>query len=294
MKLDDADILEKLRGISSSAANQYLEYIVVAKKSPVKSFHEELLGDLIDRAATEVKDDGVRYHLEELGKSSHHAQTAARLITSDSEYRLRPDNEPYCVFLADIAPDTPIKSLRLKLMLFLQGSPFYDLAKAAERLKALGPLKYELAIVLGRQGRNRQALQLLARDIGDGYSAQTYCTQGGEIMPPKIARRVAKKVPALEGWAILGEIGRKRRGTIDAAGQEGLVMELLGVYMRDGSVQRAKRGRAAGAHDSRATTSKETAALLNAQAMHTDVLEASHCRRQARALLIKTGAQAHA
>lgn len=201
------------------------------------------------------------------------------LMVADSEYRLRPDDDPYCVFLADVAPDTPIKSLRLKLMLFLQGSPFYDLAKAAERLKGLEPLRYELAIVLGRQGRNRQALQLLAREIGDGYSAQTYCTQGGEIIPPKIARRVAKKVPALEGWAILGEIGRKRRGTIDAAGQEGLVMELLGVYMRDGSVVRGKRGKAAEAEDARAMTSKETAALLNAQAMHTDVLEVGDSAR---------------
>lgn len=37
-------------------------------------------------------------------------------------------------------------------------------------------------------------------------------------------------------WAALGEIGRKRRGTVDAKTQERLVMELLGVYMRDGYV----------------------------------------------------------
>ena len=88
-------------------------------------------------------------------------------------------------------------------------------------------------------GRNRQALQLLARDIGDSVSAQTFCTQGGEIIPPRVARSVARHVPELSDWAALGEIGRKRRGTVDAKTQEGLVMELLGVYMRDGLVDHA-------------------------------------------------------
>jgi len=54
------------------------------------------------------------------------------------------------VFFADIAPNTPIKSLRLKLMLYLQGSPFLDLQKTASRLEALPALKPEFAIVLGR------------------------------------------------------------------------------------------------------------------------------------------------
>jgi hypothetical protein len=69
---------------------------------------------------------------------------------TDAEYRLQVDPEPFCVFVADVAPDTPIKSLRLKLMLFLQGSPFYDLQRAASRLEGIDPLKPELAIVLGR------------------------------------------------------------------------------------------------------------------------------------------------
>ena len=62
--------------------------------------------------------------------------------------------------------------LRLKLILFLQGSPFYDLTSAAKRLEEIAPLKTELAIVLGRQGKNKRALRLLARDIGDFVSQQ--------------------------------------------------------------------------------------------------------------------------
>ncbi len=73
-----------------------------------------------------------------------------RLTRADAEYRLLPEPEPFCTFVAEVAPNTPIKNLRLKLMLFLQGSPFYDLQAAATRLESLAALRFEYAIVLGR------------------------------------------------------------------------------------------------------------------------------------------------
>lgn len=72
------------------------------------------------------------------------------MLILDSEYRLRSDAQPYCVFLAEVAPKTPIKLIRLKLLLFLQGSPFFDLSVAADRIAKLDLLKPELAVVLGR------------------------------------------------------------------------------------------------------------------------------------------------
>ncbi|RSH83741.1 hypothetical protein EHS25_005356 [Saitozyma podzolica] len=233
VKLDDVALVDDLRNISQVAAGRYLEYVVVAKKSPAKELHEDLLGRLLDEAEEEVKDDGVKYHLEEL----------------DAEYRLQVDPEPFCVFVADVAPDTPIKSLRLKLMLFLQGSPFYDLQRAASRLEGIDPLKPELAIVLGRSPTDPREG---SRRLGIGPDV-LYLRRGGH--PPKVGRRVARKVPAMEPWAALGEVGRRKRTVVEEGTQTGLVMELLGVYMRDG-----------------ASTSKEAAALLNAQSIHLDVL----------------------
>ena len=166
------------------------------------------------------------------------------------------DPEPFCVFIADFAPKTPVKETRLKAMLFLQGSPFFNLQEAEERLAKVEQLKYERAIVLGKVcfsssmqvywgmhtsdgqlGRSRQALQLLAREVSDSVSAQTFCTQDGEVIPPRVANRVAQRVPELAAWAALCEVGRGPRDAekvVDAATQQGLVMELLGVYMRDG------------------------------------------------------------
>lgn len=239
IKLDDETLITDLHNIDKDAANRYLEHVVVVKRSANRSLHESLLDQLIHQVGAQIQDDGVRYHLEELGTCPpcHLTQVSAvDRLSTDAEYRLSADSQPFPIFLADIAPATPIKALRLKLMLFLQGSPFYDTSKVVDRLEAMVQLKTELAIVLGKQGKNKKALRLLAKDIGDFVSAQLYCTQGGEIMPPKIAHLIAGHVPELVDWATLGDVGRRRRGTVDAKTQEGLVMDLLGVYMQDGLV----------------------------------------------------------
>ena len=246
--LNDVALLSDLRAIDPIIADKYLEHAVVIRKSRIRELHEQLLEQLLVVASKEVSDEGVRYHLEEL----------------DAEYRLS-ESRPFAVFLADVAPTTPIKMVRLKLILFLQGSPFYDLAAATMRIEKMPALKTEMAIILGRQGQHKRALRLLALDVGDFVSAQAYCTQGGEIIPPKIAHLIAAHVPELAGWATLGDVGRKRRGTVDAKIQESLVMDLLGVYMQD--------------EKSRESTARQGAALLNAQAIHLDMLDVGTASR---------------
>ena len=70
IQLDDSSLIEELRGISQEAANSYLEYAVVQKRSPDRSMHEALLGRLLDSVEEQLSDDGVKYHLEELGTSA--------------------------------------------------------------------------------------------------------------------------------------------------------------------------------------------------------------------------------
>ncbi|KAL7421749.1 hypothetical protein Q5752_003520 [Cryptotrichosporon argae] len=236
--IDDAKLVAALDGISPDAADRYLEHIVVDRHSSVRALHEKLLDKLMNAALEQVTDDGVKYHLEEL----------------DAEYRLAADSRPYPVFLADVAPPTPIKTLRLKLILFLQGSPFVDLGKVLQQLEGVDELAMERAIVLGRLGRHRPALAVLARDLADATSAQTYCTQNGELIPPKVARQVAAHVPELSAWAALGDVGRLGRRPVAPDEQKELVMELLRAYMGEG--QRAR-----------------TAGVLDAQSVHLDVGE---------------------
>ncbi len=68
VKLDDVALVGDLRAINDDAANQYLEHVVVMKRIPNRQLHEALLTRLLDLTAEAVEDDGVKYHLEELGK----------------------------------------------------------------------------------------------------------------------------------------------------------------------------------------------------------------------------------
>jgi len=68
MKLDDATLIDELRKHSAEAARRYLEHVVVSKKSPNKALHRELLENLFHGAEEQLANDGVKYHLEELGK----------------------------------------------------------------------------------------------------------------------------------------------------------------------------------------------------------------------------------
>jgi hypothetical protein len=67
IKLDDVALMNDIRAFSPAAADQYLEHVVVSKRNPSKDLHEKLLENLLAEAGTSVSDDGVRYHLEELG-----------------------------------------------------------------------------------------------------------------------------------------------------------------------------------------------------------------------------------
>lgn len=143
----------------------------------------------------------------------------------------------------------------MKTILFLQGSPFYDLVEAEKRLQSIDKLFYEKAIVYGRVSdtrcfclyrlpvlmrlstqleRHDKALHLLAIRMRDSVSAETYCSQGGVVVPPKIARAIGTRMHDLEPWVALGEVGRRRKGTIEGEQRERLVMALLKVYMEDG------------------------------------------------------------
>lgn len=69
-KLDDVALIGELRKFSKEAAKRYLEHVVVSKKSPNKKLHHDLLDNLLSEAEDQVNNDGVKYHLEELGMSS--------------------------------------------------------------------------------------------------------------------------------------------------------------------------------------------------------------------------------
>lgn len=60
--------MTELSAIDEDVANRYLEHVVVIKRSPNRMLHQALLDHLLESVSKEVQDDGVKYHLEELGE----------------------------------------------------------------------------------------------------------------------------------------------------------------------------------------------------------------------------------
>lgn len=209
----------------------YLEHIVVKQRSPSRDLHQQLLCSLLDEIQRTIVDDGVKYHLDEL--QEEYKKETERIAGIKGKER-----ETFIYFFARLAPDTPIKRLRLKLAFFLHGSPFYDITQAEQRLEGMERLVYEKAIVYGKLGKHRPALQLLALTLSDPLSAQTYATASGEILPPRLARSASSisGIGALEAWATLGEVGKRKKVKDDGGKlEEALVQDLLDVYMQDGT-----------------------------------------------------------
>lgn len=98
---------------------------------------------MLDEIQRIIVDDGVKYHLDEL--QEEYKKETERIAGIKGKER-----ETFIYFFARLAPDTPIKRLRLKLAFFLHGSPFYDITQAEQRLEGMERLVYEKAIVYGK------------------------------------------------------------------------------------------------------------------------------------------------
>lgn len=87
-KLDDAALVDELRRFSEEAAGRYLQHVVVSKKSANKKLHKDLLDGLLFEAEQQVRDDGVKYHLQELGTcdSGRGTGNSLRLQTRSIDY----------------------------------------------------------------------------------------------------------------------------------------------------------------------------------------------------------------
>ncbi|KAJ7285781.1 hypothetical protein C8J57DRAFT_1285778 [Mycena rebaudengoi] len=245
---DDLLLLEQIREANPSAGAQFLEYLVLQKRSLSRDLHTQLAMTCIDQLLAVLDDEAVSKLWR--AKASHYASNRSESTTSFFSY------------FSSTTPDSPSKHVRLKTVLFLQGSSLYDAEIIRERLVPHSKriLSLELAIVDGKLGNHRAALSTLVHDLHDASSAEAYCTLGGDVIPGKVAQSICGDTKlGLSMWAI-GFNGRGRQktdpGDDGAAKRTELLRILLEVYMSD-EVASAERA----AH------------LLNAQAMNLDVVD---------------------
>ncbi|KAF9495136.1 hypothetical protein BDN71DRAFT_1559699 [Pleurotus eryngii] len=245
---DDLATLKQLRGVNMSAAAIYLEYLILVRGNNSPAYHDDFAMTSVDQLISAISDESV--------SKLWRAKTVSYASSSHNE-------SSFPSYFASTTPDSDHKRTRLKTIVFLQSSAFYDPKLLRERLLSQPKiLTLELAIVEGKLSNHRSALQILANDMRDDISAETYCTLQGQVIPPKILRSIADKVdPSLSQWNGIQQpvstpsIARQN-STTDSQLKSDLLKLLLEVYMMDeaGPANRAAR-------------------LLNAQAASLDIVD---------------------
>ncbi|KAJ7172426.1 hypothetical protein C8R46DRAFT_1085911 [Mycena filopes] len=245
---DDLSLLEQIREANPAAGAQFLEYLVLQKRSSSRDLHTQLAMVCVDQLLAALEDEQVSQLWR--AKASPHASSRDSSVTFFS-------------YFASTTPDSPSKLVRLKTVLFLQGSSLYDAALIRERLVPLSKriLSLELAIVDGKLGNHRAALSALVNDLHDSSSAEAYCTLGGDVIPWKVAQAICADTKLGLGIWASGFSGKGRQKTMDAndgdaVKRKELLKILLEVYMSDEEA-----------------SAERAAHLVNSQAMNLDVVD---------------------
>ncbi|KAJ7449862.1 hypothetical protein FB451DRAFT_1530211, partial [Mycena latifolia] len=244
---DDLSLLEQIREANPAAGAQFLEYLVLQKRSSSRDLHTQLAMLCVDQLLAALEDE-----------------TVSTLWRAKAfSYRRSDSASTFFSYFASMTPDSPTKLVRLKTVLFLQGSSLYDAEVIRERLLPLSKhiLSLELAIVDGKLGNHRAALSTLVNDLRDSSSAEAYCTLGGDVIPGKVAQAICGDAKLGLGMWASGLGGRSRQNTLDFNGDDTakkteLLKILLEVYMSD-----------------EAASAERAAHLVNSQAMNLDVID---------------------
>ncbi|KZP18157.1 hypothetical protein FIBSPDRAFT_933616 [Athelia psychrophila] len=278
---DDLAMLQQVREADPAAGAQYLEHLVLQKRSQNPDLHAQLALSCIDQLLACLSEEGTS-KLWRAKASSYSSTRADNRITTSS----------FLSYFSNTTPDSEHKRVRLKTLLFLQGSALYDPTTALSRLKTSGQEKVlglELAVLYGKAhlkycehklADHPAALSILVHDLRDATSAEAYCTLGGEVIPARVAQTIGEKC-GLEVWAAaLFPIPTKgapmaitRQKTVDEGVKKGLLKVLLEVYMKDeyASISIYQGRLYPDVCDPR--ESERTTQLLNAQAMNLDVAD---------------------
>ncbi|KIM35684.1 hypothetical protein M413DRAFT_326838 [Hebeloma cylindrosporum] len=249
---EDLALLEQIQESNPTAGAQYLEYLVLQRRSTSRELHMKLAHACVDQVLSFLNTDSV----SKLWRAKASSYASSR------------NDSSFLSYFASTTPDSEHKRARLKTILLLAGSSLYDPQIIRQRLLEREKiLKLELAIIDGKLGKHRSALQILVHDMNDSASAETYCTLGGDIVPPKVAQAIADDCglqdwvttlfglpPTTKGVNGKGPIPVARLKTVNEELKKDLLKVLLEVYM---DIEQSDRA----AH------------LLNAQAINLDVLD---------------------
>lgn len=260
---DHQGTLSELRKIDEKAAEAFLEYLVLSRKQSLPDAHMDLVTTLLGRIASALEDDAERQAMAEVA----------------TDYREGAYEDSFVAHLALRIDGSKVMLERLKLIMLLQGSQALNVESLLGVIQRVPILMFEQAVLLGKLRRDREALQILAINLRDANSAEAFCHQGGQVLSPMLAERIANDGrPQLKLYATLITRGATKKkaapaqppatmpsGKSDTADGEKsrLLRLLLQIYLDQSS-------RGEGGEE---TYQIPTAHLLNTQAIHLSTLD---------------------
>jgi hypothetical protein len=158
---DQRSMVEQVRAIDERAADALLENTALSKKQHTAEAHMELVQLLVSRLKKAFESQEERLLMEQVTQDYIQGQYAESFV---AHMALRLDQT-----------QTIVK--RLKLIMLLQASAVLDVPKALEWVQEEPLLVFERAILLGRQRKDIDALEVLAIHLRDANSAEIYCNQ---------------------------------------------------------------------------------------------------------------------
>ncbi|GAA6015822.1 hypothetical protein JCM10207_008808 [Rhodosporidiobolus poonsookiae] len=261
LTFDTRDLFAKMSKVDEHAADMFLEVTVLQERDTDSRLHADLVKRYIGRLGEMLADSEAKAHLRE-------QESAYTTLTSSSS-----SAPSFLSFLSSrydsSSPHAALDRVRLKALLFLGGSSKYDLQGAKADLeemeiKGLKGLTLERAVVYGKLRLDRQALSLLLHTLHDLPSAETLALQSGNPLSPSDISAAATKLdlPFKRPRKALSPSKREEEERRKQA------LARLLVEMCLTRREAGEEGREGGLLDE-----KQTAQLLETQAVHLDSLE---------------------
>ncbi|CAG8490970.1 5112_t:CDS:10 [Ambispora leptoticha] len=162
-------VIEALGSVGYEGLTNYLEYLILRRKSEEESHHTKLLLLYIEAILRELEKE----------------EDKAKLVKLTKEFQSINKNFSitYISFLSNRPPDDRISHARLKAIMFMQQSTRYEDKVVLEKLlESKQDLYPELAIVYGKLNEHEKSLHILVDQLKDYRGAETFCLYAGRMI----------------------------------------------------------------------------------------------------------------
>ncbi|KZT59571.1 hypothetical protein CALCODRAFT_493514 [Calocera cornea HHB12733] len=244
VKIDEQLVLDEMMSFDESVGEQFLEWLIFQRRNTEKRLHDMLARKYLGKVEKMLRSPDVVRSWD--GLVEQYLKEAPRIS--------------FLTFFGRSNLPTQELKGRLKLTLFLQASTLYDVVGLSAELNKHAVLKVEGAILAAKSGDHRTVIETLVNGLSDFTSAQSYCTSGGEIIGPEVARAATAPFDDLKPLATYladgGSVGKGKKAGVPEDAKRDLLGILVQVQMTGGE-----------------RMAKQTARLLNAQAVYFDMFE---------------------